>query len=311
MALVTAEPPSVLVAPKHKLNRRQEAGGRMFDPRKHFLFTVVPIAVLCLLWLVPTLGLLVSSFRAEDLVKGDGWWTVLTSPFDFSQWTLENYREVLSGEEMGTAFLNSFVVSIPATVIPIIAASFAAYAFAWMHFRGREVMFAALIALLVVPIYVAFIPILRIYGDLGLTGKFVAVWLAHTGFAMPLAVYLLRNYMGSLPRSIVESARLDGASHFQIFWKLMMPLSTPVLAAFAILQFLWVWNDFLIALIFLGTRQENQVVQQALVRLIGDRGQEWHLLTAGGIIAMVVPLVVFFTLQRYFVRGLTAGSVKG
>jgi alpha-glucoside transport system permease protein len=311
MALVTAQKPTVFVVPKRRFARHQEAGGRIVDPRKHFLFTVLPIVGLCVLWFVPTIGLLISSFRAEDLVKGDGWWTVLSSPFDFSQWTVENYRQVLDGESMSTAFLNSFVVSIPATVIPIIAASFAAYAFAWMRFPGRDALFATLIALLVVPLYVAIIPILRIYGDLNLIGKFVAVWLAHTGFAMPLAVYLLRNYMGSLPRSIVESARLDGATHYQIFWKLMMPLSTPVLAAFAILQFLWVWNDFLIALIFLGSRQENQVIQQALVRLIGDRGQEWHLLTAGGIIAIVVPLVVFFTLQRYFVRGLTAGSVKG
>ena len=172
-------------------------------------------------------------------------------------------------------------------------------------------LFALLIALLVVPTYVAFIPMLQLYGDFDLTGTFLAVWLAHTGFAMPLAVYLLRNYMSTLPKSIVESARLDGASHFQIFWKLIMPLCTPVLAAFAILQFLLVWNDFLVALIFLGSREENQIIQQALVRLIGDRGQDWHLLTAGGFIAMFVPLIVFFTLQRYFVRGLTAGSVKG
>ena len=180
-----------------------------------------------------------------------------------------------------------------------------------MEFPGRQTLFAVLIALLVVPIYVALIPILRIYGDLGLTGRFAAVWLAHTGFAMPLAIYLIRNYMGTLPKSIIESARIDGASHFQIFWKLILPLSTPILAAFAILQFLWVWNDFLIALIFLGSDEENQVIQQALVRLIGDRGQDWHLLTAGGFIAIIVPLIVFFALQRYFVRGLTPGSVKG
>ncbi|MEM9565038.1 MAG: carbohydrate ABC transporter permease, partial [Actinomycetota bacterium] len=153
--------------------------------------------------------------------------------------------------------------------------------------------------------------ILRLYGTFDLTGTFAAVWLAHTAFAMPLAVYLIRNYVGSLPKSIIESALIDGASHFQIFWRRIMPLSTPIIAAFAILQFLWVWNDFLIALIFLGSNRDNQIIQQALVRLIGDRGQEWHLLTAGGFVAMFVPLVVFFTLQRYFVRGLTAGAVKG
>ncbi|MGI9031113.1 MAG: carbohydrate ABC transporter permease [Ilumatobacteraceae bacterium] len=284
-------------------------GRKIRNRRKYILFTVVPVTILCILWFIPTFGLLISSFRAEDAVNETGWWTVVTSPF--ADWTLDNYREVLDSQGMGTAFLNSFVVSIPATVIPIIAASFAAYAFAWMSFPGRNLLFALLIALLVVPIYVAFIPILRIYGDLDLTGTFLAVWLAHTGFAMPLAVYLLRNYMSTLPKSIVESARLDGASHYQIFWKLIMPLCTPVLAAFAILQFLWVWNDFLVALIFLGSDQENQIIQQALVRLIGSRGQDWHLLTAGGFIAMIVPLIVFFTLQRYFVRGLTAGSVKG
>ena len=230
---------------------------------------------------------------------------------NFGPWTLDNYREVLEGG-MSTAFLNSFVVSVPATIMPIIAASFAAYAFAWMRFRGRDALFALLIALMVVPIYIAFIPILEIYSRYDLTGKFVAVWLAHTAFAMPLAVYLLRNYMSTLPKSIVESAAPRRRQpHWQIFWRLIMPLCTPVLAAFAILQFLWVWNDFLIALIFLGSNEENQVIQQALVRLIGDRGQEWQLLTAGAFVAMFVPLVVFFALQRYFVRGLTAGSVKG
>lgn len=304
-ATTAAPPVTTAPSPAHK-----GAAGRIGSRRKKILYTVVPVTLLCVLWLIPTFGLFISSFRNEDEVKTTGWWTVFSSPFDFGQWTLDNYREVFEGG-MGTAFLNSFVVTIPATVIPIIAASFAAYGFAWMRFRGRNVLFGLLIALMVVPIYVAFIPILELYGSLNLSGKFLAVWLAHTGFAMPLAVYLLRNYMGTLPKSIVESARLDGASHFQIFWKLIMPLCTPVLAAFAILQFLWVWNDFLIALIFLGSREENQVVQQAIVRLIGDRGQDWHLLTAGGFIAIVVPLFVFFSLQRYFVRGLTAGSVKG
>ena len=303
MSTLEAEPQAAASTMPAATDRRLGSQG------KRWLFVRLPVALLCLIWLIPTFGLFVSSFRGEDAVRSTGWWTVLTNPFG-TDWTLENYRSVFDAG-LGTAFLNSFVVSIPATVIPIIAASFAAYAFAWMDFRGRQPLFALLIALLVVPIYVALIPILRLYGDLSLTGRFAAVWLAHTGFAMPLAIYLIRNYMGSLPKSIIESARIDGASHFQIFWKLIMPLSTPILAAFAILQFLWVWNDFLIALIFLGSREENQVIQQALVRLIGDRGQDWHLLTAGGFVAIVVPLVVFFALQRYFVRGLTAGSVKG
>lgn len=278
--------------------------------RRGKLFSNLALGLLCLFWLIPTFGLLISSFREEQLVKTTGWWTVFANPFDFSQWTLSNYAEVLSGG-MGNAFINSFAVTVPAVVIPILAAAFAAYAFAWMRFPGREVLFVVVIGLLVVPLQIAFIPLLRLYGSLGLTGTFPAVWLAHTGFGMPLAVYLLRNYMGSLPGEVVESAQVDGASHFQIFWRLMIPLSTPVLAAFAILQFLWVWNDFLIALIFLGSSEANQVVQLTLANLIGSRGQDWHLLTAGAFITISVPLVVFFTLQRYFVRGLTAGSVKG
>jgi len=278
--------------------------------RRGKLLSNLALLFLCLLWLLPTFGLLVSSFRDEDLVKGTGWWTVFANLADFSQWTLENYSEVLQAG-MGNAFLNSIAVTVPAVVIPILAAAFAAYAFAWMRFPGRELLFIVVIGLLVVPLQVAFIPLLRFYSTLGLTGTFPAVWLAHTGFGMPLAVYLLRNYMGSLPNEVVESAQVDGASHYQIFWRLMIPLSTPVLAAFAILQFLWVWNDFLIALIFLGSTEANQVVQLVLANLVGSRGQDWHLLTAGAFITISVPLLVFFTLQRYFVRGLTAGSVKG
>ena len=278
--------------------------------RRGNLFSNLALLLLCLFWLLPTFGLLISSFREEDLVKATGWWTVFANIGDFGQWTLSNYSEVLSAG-MGNAFLNSIAVTVPAVVIPILAAAFAASAFAWMRFPGREVLFVVVIGLLVVPLQVAFIPLLRFYSVLGLTGTFPAVWLAHTGFGMPLAVYLLRNYMGSLPGEVVESAQVDGASHFQIFWRLMIPLSTPVLAAFAILQFLWVWNDFLIALIFLGSTEANQVVQLTLANLVGSRGQDWHLLTAGAFITISVPLLVFFTLQRYFVRGLTAGSVKG
>jgi alpha-glucoside transport system permease protein len=190
-------------------------------------------------------------------------------------------------------------------------AAFAAYAFSWMRFPGREVIFVLFVGLLVVPMHIAFIPLLRVFGAVGITGTFLSVWLAHTGFGMPLAVYLMRNYMGSLPREVIESARVDGASDFQVFWRLVLPLSTPVLAAFAIFQFLWVWNDFLIALVFLGGLPDVQVLTVNLAELIGQRGQDWHLLTAGAFVTMVVPLTVFFTLQRYFVRGMTAGSVKG
>ena len=267
------------------------------------------LLAICLLWTVPTIGLLISSFRGRQAIQSSGWWTVFTSPLEVTTWSVENYTRVLDGG-MGAAFLNSFVVSVPATVIPILAAAFAAYAFAWMRFPGREVLFVIVVGLLVVPLQVAFVPLLRMFGSAGITGTFLAVWLAHAGFGMPLAVYLLRNYMGSLPREVVESATVDGASHFQTFWRLMIPLSVPALAAFAIFQFLWVWNDLLVALVFLGGGR-NEVVTLALQQLIGSRGQDWHLLTAGAFVTMVVPLIVFFSLQRFFVRGLTAGSVKG
>ncbi len=281
------------------------------------------LSIITILWIIPTLGLLISSFRSSNLVSTTGWWTVFGNLFDTAQWTFENYDNVLSSEGFGNAFLNSLAVTIPATVIPIAIAAFAAYAFAWMEFRGRQWMFVAVVGLLVVPLQMALIPILRLYSsgafigdfqifpDLNLNGTYMAVWLAHTGFGLPLAVYLLRNYIGGLPSSTIESAHIDGASHFTIFWRLIVPLSVPALASFAIFQFLWVWNDFLVALVFLGGTPDVRVLTQALAELNGTRGEAWHLLTAGAFITMVLPLTVFFSLQRYFVRGLTAGSVKG
>lgn len=250
-------------------------------------------------------------------------WTALAHIFDTSEWTLENYRLALDQGGFGNAFLNSLAVSIPATVIPITIAAFAAYAFSWMQFRGRHLMFVLVVGLMVVPLQMALIPILRLYAqggvfgpfqafpDLDLNGTFLGMWLAHTAFGLPLAVYLLRNYIGSLPSSIIESAKMDGADHFTIFWRLVVPLSVPALAAFAIFQFLWVWNDLLIAYVFLGGTEETRVLTIALANLVGSRGENWHLLTAAAFISMSLPLVVFFSLQKYFVRGLTAGSVKG
>jgi alpha-glucoside transport system permease protein len=263
------------------------------------------------IWTVPTLGLLVSSFRTEEAVQSTGWWTSIANPLDFTQWTLDNYSEVLFESGMANAFVNSLVVAIPATVIPIAAAAYAAYAFAWMEFKGREIIFVVFVGLLVVPLQVAFIPLLQVYGQLGWNGTFLAVWLAHAGFGMPLAVYLFRNYLGGIPKEVVESAKVDGAGHFQVFWRLMVPLSVPVLAAYGIFQFLWVWNDLLVALVFLGGTEDVQVVTLNLAGLLGEQGQAWQLLTAGAFVTMTVPMFVFFTLQRYFVRGLTAGSVKG
>jgi alpha-glucoside transport system permease protein len=286
-------------------------------------FVRITIAVVVLLWTIPTLGVLVSSFRPEGLVDSSGWWTSLAHPFRDAQWTLENYRSALSTGGFGNAFLNSMAVAIPSTVIPVTVAAFAAYAFSWMDFRGRHLMFVLVVGLMVVPLQMALIPILRLYTggatlggvtiipDLNLGGTFLGVWLAHTGFGLPLAVYLLRNYIGSLPSSIIESARIEGADHFTIFWRLIIPLSVPALAAFAIFQFLWVWNDLLIAYVFLGGSRENRVLTIALADLVGSRGENWHLLTSAAFLSMALPLAVFFSLQRYFVRGLTAGSVKG
>ncbi|TMK80951.1 MAG: carbohydrate ABC transporter permease [Actinobacteria bacterium] len=286
-------------------------------------FVRIMILVVVVIWIIPTVGVLISSFRPPDLVESTGWWTVFAHPFRLAEWTLQNYRSALSTGGFGNAFLNSLAVTIPSTVIPITIAAFAAYAFSWMTFRGRHIMFVVVVGLLVVPLQMALIPILRLYTggaavgtlvlfpDLNLGGTFLAVWLAHTAFGLPLAVYLLRNYIGSLPSSLIESAKIDGADHFTIFWRLIVPLSVPALAAFAIFQFLWVWNDLLVAYVFLGGTPQNRVLTIALQQLVGARGENWELLTAAAFISMSLPLVVFLSLQRYFVRGLTAGSVKG
>jgi len=283
------------------------------------------LLLLCIIWTVPTFGLLVSSFRPRDEVNSSGWWSVVQNPTEL---TLDNYRQVLlgkdvtftdsegnvieaSGDNLGRAFLNSLTVTIPATVIPILIAAFAAYGFAWMNFPGRRPLFIMVVALLVVPLQIALIPILRDYTKLDLNGTFLAIWLGHTGFGLPLATYLLYNYISTLPRDILESAFIDGASPFTIFVRLILPLSVPALASFAIFQFLWVWNDLLVALVFIGSKPEVAVMTQQLQEMVGSRGQDWHLLTAGAFITMILPLIVFFSLQRFFVRGLLAGSVKG
>ncbi|RME49056.1 MAG: carbohydrate ABC transporter permease [Caldilineae bacterium] len=249
-------------------------------------------------------------------------WTTRTN------FTLENYQNVLTGKKYAIreadgsekivqgdnfwgAILNSLTVTVPATVIPILIAAFAGYGFAWMRFPGRRPFFIMVVALLVVPLQIALVPILRDYTRLNLNGTFLAVWLAHTGFGLSLATYLLYNYISGLPRDILESAFIDGASHFTIFTRLILPLSVPALASFAIFQFLWVWNDYLVALVFIGAKQDAQVLTMRLAEIVGSRGSDWHLLTAGAFISMVLPLVVFFSLQRFFVRGLLAGSVKG
>lgn len=350
---------------------------------------ILLLIVIC--WTIPTLGVLISSFRDRVDINSSGWWTVLphrewmmveefkpgsdlnrdgvmeiagvqgtfeefrkgvispdgtrkviwignkrlgTVQVQEYRWTartkftLENYANVLTGKQYELiepdgskkivqgdnfvgAFLNSLTVTVPATVIPILIAAFAAYGFAWMRFPGRKAFFTLVVALLVVPLQIALVPILRDYVKIQLNGTFLAVWLAHTGFGLPLATYLLYNYISGLPRDILESAFIDGASHFTIFLRLILPLSVPALASFAIFQFLWVWNDYLVALVFIGSKPDVQVLTMRLAEIVGSRGSDWHLLTAGAFISMILPLTVFFSLQRYFVRGLLAGSVKG
>ncbi|MGK7910440.1 MAG: carbohydrate ABC transporter permease [Synechococcus sp.] len=269
------------------------------------------IIVICVVWSLPTTGLLISSFRNEDVLLDSGWWTVFQLPLDFAQFTWENYIQVANSEGMGQAFLNSLTISIPATVIPIAIATFAAYALAWMNFPGRQVLFAIVIGLLVVPLQMTLIPVLRAYGALGLSGSFLGIWLAHTGYGLPLGIYLMRNYIGALPSELIEAASVDGASHWKIFTRLVVPLSVPAIASFAVFQFLWVWNDLLVALVYLGGTDAVAPVTLQLSNIVGSRGQDWHLLTAGAFTSMVVPLGVFFSLQRFFVRGILAGSVKG
>jgi alpha-glucoside transport system permease protein len=349
------------------------------------------LLLLVFIWTIPTIGILISSFRNRYDIDNSGWWNVLphrewqaveefdpkeagydpdgvmeirgavgtfdefrdgivtpdggrvtwvgnkrlgkieiqkqvwTVSWDF---TLDNYRQVLAGQDFefkkpdGTveivpgdnmvgAFQNSLAVAVPSTVIPILIAAFAAYAFSWMKFPGRKPLFIMVVALLVVPLQIALVPILKDYKGLNLNGTYLAVWLAHTGFGLALATYLLYNYISTLPRDILESAFIDGASHFTVFTRLILPLSVPALASFAIFQFLWVWNDYLVALIFLGGNPEFELVTQRMAAIVGARGQDWHLLTAGAFVSMILPLAVFFGLQRYFVRGLLAGSVKG
>ncbi len=277
-------------------------------------------------WITPTLGLFVTSFRTIDDMAESGWWTAFR---DVDRFTLENYEQVLTagsyayrteagrqvyvtGGRLGQAFLNSLTVTIPSVVIPILISAFAAYGFAKMRFRGRKVLFGLVVAMLVVPVQISLIPILRDYQQIGLAGTYLGVWLFHGAFGLPLATYLLFNFISTIPESITESALIDGANQFVIFVRLIIPLSMPALAAFSIFQFLWVWNDLLVALVFLsGAGPGTEVLTQRLLSLVGQFGANWQLLTAAAFVSMVLPLIIFFSLQRFFVTGLLSGSVKG
>jgi alpha-glucoside transport system permease protein len=265
--------------------------------------------VLAILWTAPTFGLLVTSFRPKSDIDSTGWWHFFASP----SFTLDNYREALSSNSggLGTNFINSIVITIPAVLIPISLAALAAYAFAWIEFRGRNLLFVCVFALQIVPIQVTLIPLLSLYVDGHLNGTFWTLWLSHTMFGLPLAIFLLHNFMKEIPRELIEAARMDGAGHVQIFFRVLMPLLTPALAAFGIFQFLWVWNDLLVALTFAGGSPDTAPMTVSLANLSGTQGTAWHLLSAGAFISISLPVIVFLALQRFFVRGLLAGGLKG
>jgi alpha-glucoside transport system permease protein len=287
---------------------------RRSRPGRRFVLNAVVLLIM-LLWLIPTFGMLFNSFRSPADVASTGWWTSLVPPWRFN---LDNYVHVLNQNGMATAFVNSLFITIPSTIIPIAVAAFAAYAFSWMQFPGRDVLFVIVVALLVIPLQTTFVPLLKLLGPQGIhligpgVGSFVAVWMAHTGYGLPFAIYLLRNYMGGLPREVFESAAIDGAGQATSFFRLAIPMSVPALAALAIFQFLFVWNDLLVALIYIGAANApNLPLTVAVANLSNSLGGEWQYLMAAAFLTMLLPVIVFFSLQRYFVRGITGGAVKG
>ncbi len=268
----------------------------------------VAIIAICLMWMVPSTGLFVSSFRPKDAIATTGWWTAFSTASEF---TLANYQQVLTAQGMAQSFMNSLIIALPATLLTVAVAAFAAYAFAWMDLPGGEIIFLVVVGLLVVPIQLTLIPVLRMFASAGLTGTFPAVWLAHTAYGLPFAVFLLRNFFIALPKDLLESAFLEGAGHMRVFFRIVMPLSVPSLAALFIFQFLWLWNDLLVALVYLGGFRNVAPMTVTISNLVSSFGSEWHLLTSAAFISMMLPLVVFFALQRYFVQGILAGAVKG
>jgi alpha-glucoside transport system permease protein len=265
----------------------------------------VALVLVAVLWLLPNIGLLITSFRPRSEIQTSGWWTIFTGNLDF---TVANYQQVLEAQDMFTAFVNSVSITVPSTIVPLFLASLAAFAFAWINFPFRDTIFLGVIALLLIPIQMVLIPLSTLFGDIGLTGSFLPVWITHITFALPFGIFLLRNFFITLPKDLIEAARIDGASNWNIFRNVVIPLSVPALASYGIFQFLWVWNDLLIALVFAPRGGQPMTVQ--ITSLLGTYASEWNLLSSAAFIVMLVPLVVFFSLQRYFVQGLLAGSVK-
>jgi alpha-glucoside transport system permease protein len=307
--MTTSAPPITVTPAKTVAVTATAAKKRLTSPWASLIAIIIAV-----LWTVPTVGLLITSFRRQIDIQRTGWWTALSHPFS-EPWTLDNYRRALESSSGGVTlagnFINSIVITIPAVIIPLTLASLAAYAFAWIDFRGRDFLFVAIFALQIVPIQVTMIPLLSLYVQAGLGGTFWAIWISHSIFALPLAIFLLHNFMSEVPRELIEAARVDGAGHVRVFFSVMLPLLTPALAAFGIFQFLWVWNDLLVALVFGSGAPEINPMTVALANLSGTRGNAWYLLAPGAFLAIALPLIVFLSLQRYFVRGLLAGSVKG
>jgi alpha-glucoside transport system permease protein len=271
------------------------------------------LVVLSAFWLLPTVGLFITSLRAKGEAQTSGWWDVLFNPFS-QDWDISSYTTVLTENKLAASFISSMAVTVPATILPLLFAAYAAFGFTFLSFRGREFFFSVIIGLLVVPLQGALVPVLKMFisitdkTGIEISGQYAAAWFVHAAFAMPLAIYILRNYMMTIPNTLIEAARMDGASNFTIFWRLVLPISVPALASFAIFQFLWVWNDYLIAFVFVGN--ERPVLTYTLLTMLGQYGEGWQAVAAGSFISLSVPLLVFFSLQRYFIRGLTAGAVK-
>lgn len=303
-----SEGQTATIMPQTRQNARERARIQALGRGSAGPIVTTIVVIIALLWSVPTFGLFVASFMPPNLITTTGWWSSLVPPWHF---TLENYINVIQANGLGQAFVNSLIISIPGTIFPILLGAFAAYAFAWLRFPGRNLIYFAVVALLVVPSQIALEPVLQIFTTIGFTGQYWAVWVAHTAFGLPFAVFLLRNFFADLPKDLMESAHIDGASSFRVFWRIVLPLSVPALASLAIFQFMWVWNDLLVSLIFLSGNPDHAPMTLTVANLVGQYGENYPVLTAASFLSMALPLILFFSLQRYFVRGILAGSVKG